>query len=144
MCINKTELKLYEYLIKIYPTLTKQQKLETCKFKTYLPFDFCIPEIKTIIELDGAQHFKQVSNWLCPEKTIERDCFKMQRANKEGYKVIRINQEDVYDSNEIWLDKNLLSEIKNQDRENRYISKNVGLYEGHKSLLHKGMEIALI
>jgi hypothetical protein len=73
ICINKTESKLYDYLIKLYPSLKKQLKLESCKNKTYLPFDFCVPELKVIIELDGRQHFKQISNWEAPDKIIKRD-----------------------------------------------------------------------
>ena len=30
-----------------------QFKVEWCKNKTYIPYDFCISEYKIIIELDG-------------------------------------------------------------------------------------------
>jgi hypothetical protein len=32
-----------------------------CKNKTYLPFDFVLEENKIIIELDGIQHFEQIT-----------------------------------------------------------------------------------
>ena len=142
-CVNKTESKLYNYLFKIYPTLEKQLKLESCKNKTYLPFDFCIPELKVIIELDGVQHFKQVSNWQSPEKSIKRDIFKMQKAIKQGYKIIRIFQEDVYKYDEAWLEETLLPEIKNEDRSPVFITAEIeGLYDAHIKLFETTEEIS--
>ena len=38
-----------------------------------LPFDFYIPDLDLIIELDGDQHFEQVSNWTPCNKTREKD-----------------------------------------------------------------------
>ena len=64
-CKNKTELILYEKLRNIYPELEQQYKIDWCrnlKTKKYLPFDFVLNNYKIIIELDGLQHFKQVSN----------------------------------------------------------------------------------
>lgn len=143
-CVNKTESKLYDYLIKLYPSLKKQLKLESCKNKTYLPFDFCIPELKVIIELDGSQHFKQVSNWQSPEKTIKRDIYKMQKAIKEGYKIIRIFQEDVYKYDETWLEKTLMPEIQNMDRSPVFISSEIeSLYDEHIKLYEANEEIEL-
>ena len=52
-CINKTEQKLYEQLSPYYNNLKQQYKVEWCKNKTYLPFDFVLEEFKIIIELDG-------------------------------------------------------------------------------------------
>ena len=66
-CKNKTELKLYEVVKRHYPTLIHQYNQEWCKYIKCLPFDFCIPEHNIIIELDGRQHFIQVSNWTSPE-----------------------------------------------------------------------------
>jgi very-short-patch-repair endonuclease len=98
-CINKTEKKLYDKLSVIYPNLIHQYKVEWCKNKICLPFDFCIEEYKIIIELDGLQHFDQVSNWSSPEKNQERDKYKMKCANENNYSIIRILQEDVlYDT----------------------------------------------
>jgi len=70
-CANKTEGKLYEILKQLYPSITTQFKQEWCKKISYLPFDFCIPEYKIIIELDGPQHFRQVSNWSSPKEQFE-------------------------------------------------------------------------
>jgi len=56
-CINKTEFKFYNTIKKFYPTLKRQYKVEWCKNKLYLPFDFVIEDLNIIIELDGEQHF---------------------------------------------------------------------------------------
>ena len=94
-CINKTEGKLFEILRQLYPSIIIQFRQEWCKRKSHLPFDFCIPEKKKIIELDGLQHFEQVRNWSSPEDQFENDIYKQQCANKNGYSVIRLLQEDV-------------------------------------------------
>ena len=89
-------------IIKIYPSLIQQYKVNWCKneeTKRILPFDFVIPEHKIIIELDGLQHFKQVAKWKTPEQAHIRDLYKMKCANDNGYSMIRILQDDV------WLDK---------------------------------------
>ena len=111
-CKNKTETKLFDALKPLYPTLITQFKQEWCKNKSCLPFDFCIPEHKIIIELDGRQHFKQVSNWKCPEETFENDLFKETCANDNGYSVIRILQEDVLYDRYDWFDR-IQTEIEN-------------------------------
>ena len=61
-CVNKTEHKLYDELCTYYPLLTQQFKVEWCKNKNHLPYDFVLDDFKLIIELDGLQHFEQVSN----------------------------------------------------------------------------------
>ena len=126
-CVNKTEAKLYEQLLPIYPSLLTQFKQDWCKRITYLPYDFCIPELKIIIELDGAQHFIQIMNWSSPEETQENDKFKEECANKNGYSIIRLLQEDVFYDTYDWL--NNLSEtiqeiIKNKEITNIYLCQN--------------------
>jgi very-short-patch-repair endonuclease len=95
-CVNKTEGKLYEKLKILYPSITPQFKQEWCMKKKY---DFCIPEYNIIIELDGLQHFKQVSSWKSPEETFANDKYKQECANDNNYSMIRLLQDDV------WFDK---------------------------------------
>jgi very-short-patch-repair endonuclease len=109
-CKNKTEKKLWKWLKENFPeyTIIHQPKFSWCKNpKTgnELPFDFVIKELGLIIELDGDQHFKQVSTWDPPEKVQNRDIFKMSNAYKLGYKIMRIYQEDVYHDRNIWDQK---------------------------------------
>jgi very-short-patch-repair endonuclease len=95
-CQNKTETILYEYLYNIYLNIIKQYKVDWCKNIRFLPFDFCIKENKIIIELDGRQHFEQVSNWSSPEEQFENDKYKEKCANDNGYSIIRLLQEDIF------------------------------------------------
>ena len=99
-CENKTEGKLYDWFNNNDYDVIYQQTFDWCKNINVLPFDFCIEEYKLIIELDGRQHFEQVQNWDDPKITRENDIYKMKKAIKHGYTIIRLLQNDV------WHDKN--------------------------------------
>jgi very-short-patch-repair endonuclease len=106
ICVNKTEKKLYEHLLKIYPNIIYRFSADWCKnpiTKCYLPFDFVLKEQKIIIELDGPQHFVQVMNWKTPEEQFENDQYKEKCANDNSYSVIRIIQADVWNDTYDWL-----------------------------------------
>ena len=126
-CKHKTEVKLYDILLPIYPTIITQFKQEWCKNVRHLPFDFCIPEYKIIIDLDGMQHFQQVSNWSSPEEQFENDKYKEKCANDNNYSVIRIIQDDVLNDAYDWCKElcDAIEEIKNGDEiVNIYLCKN--------------------
>jgi very-short-patch-repair endonuclease len=126
-CINKTEYKFYEKIKEFYPTIKRQYKVEWCKNKQCLPFDFAIEKLKIIIELDGEQHFTQVSNWTSPETQIEKDKFKTECANQNGFSVIRLLQDDVSKDKFDWLNEIQISvsKIMNEQKvQNIFICKN--------------------
>lgn len=129
-CKNKTELILYEKLKNIYPELEQQYKIDWCrnlKTKKYLPFDFVLNNYKIIIELDGLQHFKQVSNWKSPNNNLINDKYKMNCANNNNYSIIRILQDDVYNNSYDWLnelDNNIKKIIKENKIQNIFLCKN--------------------
>ena len=107
-CVNKTEQKMYEELIKIYKDIQFQYKPKWCrnnKTNRCLPLDFALEEEKIIVELDGEQHFKQVQNWQSPTEILKKDLYKMQKANENGFSVIRITQEYVARKNSNWLEE---------------------------------------
>lgn len=145
-CVNKTEGKLYIWLKSIYPNVVKEYKTDWCVNPLSgrcLRYDFMIPDTMTIIELDGRQHFKQVRNWGNPLYTMKKDIFKMQRAKVNGYKIIRILQEDVYKNNSEWLNENLLSEINNPDRIDIFISSIDSIYDEHIKLIESDIVVTL-
>ena len=72
-------------------------------------YDFIIEELKCIIELDGRQHFKQVSNWDSPEYQLENDIFKNQKAMENGYTMIRVYQPDIFEKDPETILKLILS-----------------------------------
>ena len=80
-----------------YVNIVKGFRTNWCKNSNghILPYDFCIEENNIIIELDGAQHFRQVRNWKSPEEQFENDKYKEKCANENSYSVIRLLQEDV-------------------------------------------------
>jgi len=102
-CVNKTEQKLYDALILHYPNLKPQFKVDWCMIVKHLPYDFVLDDDKIIIELDGPQHFEQVSNWQAPEETHLNDVYKMKCANDNGYSVIRLLQTNVFYDTYDWL-----------------------------------------
>jgi very-short-patch-repair endonuclease len=107
-CVNKTEQILFDVLKEKYNTLKSQYKVDWCKNKKHLPFDFVIEERKIIIELDGEQHFEQIGKWKSPEETKKNDLYKMKCANDNGFSIIRILQKDVYKNKYDWLNELIL------------------------------------
>jgi very-short-patch-repair endonuclease len=141
--MNKTEKKLFNYLATRYNTV-RQFKLESCKRIKFLPFDICIPDLKVIIEMDGAQHFRQISNWLDPIKTLRRDVYKMNQAEKQGYKVIRVCQYTVSKASEEWFLENIVAQIESPERDHVFISVNEDLYNKHIELYSNNEEINIL
>ena len=126
-CINKTEFIFFEKMKEFYPSIKRQYKVEWCKNKLHLPYDFVIEDLNIIIEVDGEQHFKQISNWTSPEIQIEKDKYKIKCANKNGFSVIRILQNDVSKDNFDWLTEINTAISKIQDEktvQNIFICKN--------------------
>jgi very-short-patch-repair endonuclease len=130
ICVNKSEKKLYEQLLQTYPNIVSQFRADWCKniiSKRNLPFDFVLEEQKVIIELDGNQHFVQVMNWKTPEQQFKNDQYKEKCANDNGYSVIRIIQEDVWNDTYDWLNelnKNICKITSENIIQNIYMCKN--------------------
>lgn len=117
LCKRKTEAKLMKWLQKNYPgEVNRETRFDWCRGKMrYLPFDFCLENRKIIIELDGAQHFRQILNWTSPSQIQNRDRYKERKANQNGYSVVRLLQEDVWNDRNQW--ETLLKETLNRIRE---------------------------
>lgn len=113
LCYNKTEKILYNWLLEQYPNLKikYQARFDWCisleSNKKYF-YDFLIEDYNIIIELDGNQHFKQISNWDTPEYGRMKDVYKMKLAYENGYTVIRLLQEYVLQNKLNW--DNILKE----------------------------------
>jgi len=126
-CYNKTEKKVYDYLINHYPGLTFQFKANWCKnpeTNCYYPFDFCIKEKSVIIELDGIGHFEDVEHWKSSfEDRHAVDLVKQVDANENGFRVIRLMQEDVWSDKYDWLTE-LLKNIEDDTKQNIFMCKN--------------------
>jgi very-short-patch-repair endonuclease len=140
-CTHKTEAKLMTFLKKHFPSVMRQFTVEWLRNPTtgnLRKFDFYIPELNRIIELDGRQHFKQVWNWITPDSQAKIDVWKMKQANNNGISIIRILQEEVFVNDEEWLEQNLLPElIPWPEVSNLFIAdeEKLQLYDLHESLL---------
>ena len=114
LCFNKTETIVFNFLTEKNYIFSRQQKFDWCKnieTNKHLPFDFYLEDLKIILEIDGPQHFCQISNWQTPEDTQERDIYKEKLCLENGITVIRINQEDIFYEKTDWkndLIKNLI------------------------------------
>jgi very-short-patch-repair endonuclease len=122
-CVNKTEGKLKRWLEDKGFDIIHQAKFDWCISDNdkYLPFDFYILSLNLMIELDGNQHFVQVSNWKSPMETQLIDEMKMKLANEKGISVVRIYQPDVWNDTNNW-EQALTNAIKKYDEpENVFI-----------------------
>ena len=136
-CKSKTQAKLFKFLKENFPhnEIIDEFCVNWCKNKSELPFDFLLKLFNLIIELDGEQHFRQVSNWMPPEEQQYRDCFKMQRALENDHSVIRIYQPDVLFDTFDWP-KIILDHIKFYETPTViYLSKDPNIYNNHKLLM---------
>lgn len=135
MCKNKTERIVNGFLEDQYSNIIPQPKFEWCKAKRLLPFDFLLDDLKILIEVDGPQHFRQVSNWGSPEEALERDIYKTKLALRHGYSLIRISQADIKANTVDWQEM-INDEVKEYSQPTCvYISKDPELYNKHKALL---------
>jgi hypothetical protein len=122
-CKTKTEAKLFKWLHDNKYVVKKPAKFDWCKNpKTgrFLPFDFMVGDV--IIEIDGPQHFVQISNWRAPEETQLVDRLKERHANRNGKSVVRLLQEDVLSDNPKSKWKTLLKLSLSRERETPDIS----------------------
>ena len=62
-------------------------------------------DLKIIVEIDGAQHYQQVSNWASPLHNQIRDYIKEKLATNEEINIIRLKQEDVFNDKNDWQNK---------------------------------------
>jgi len=124
-CYNKSETAFYEEILLIIKSEIKRHyKPNWCPSKD---FDFVVENDKILIEYDGEQHFKQVSNWQSPEETIQNDKYKEKCANHNGYSMIRIIRTDVIDNKYDWKTELLdnIEKIRNEKIiQNIYMCKN--------------------
>ncbi len=111
-CVNKTEKKLWSWLKTKYYDLEFQCKYDWCRSESernYI-YDFVINN-KVIVEIDGRQHFEQISNWKSPEEQNKSDRFKIKKALENGMSIIHIYQPDILNDKNDW-DIKLSSSIK--------------------------------
>lgn len=83
-------IKISQILDKANIKYEREKRFETCKDKSYLPFDFYINN-QYLIEYDGKQHFEKNSNGIFNyEETYKHDLIKNQWCKENNIPLIRI------------------------------------------------------
>ena len=134
-CVNKTETKMKEHLekekenlyIKVIKHHYRPKWADLRKtHNTFYEYDFYIElvnGVKIIIEIDGRQHYEQVSNWTAPLYNQIRDTIKERLAGNEEVNIIRLNQEHIWEDKGNWqqiLDEFVKKKYENNDEINIY------------------------
>jgi very-short-patch-repair endonuclease len=96
---SKGEILIQQYLDKNSIKYIEQHKIDGCKNKRRLSFDFFLPDFNVCIEFDGLQHFKS-SDFFGGNKrlldVIRNDEIKNDFCKNAGLELIRINDFNVY------------------------------------------------
>ena len=135
-CMNKTEGLLrifleicgYNVIFQFSPDW-----LNTPQMKRKGRFDFCISDLKLIIELDGEQHFSQVSDWESPQEIQRKDTIKTILAIENGYTIIRLLQKDVYKNKNNW--KQFVENNMYERGEPEWVYSDKEKYKSHEFLM---------
>jgi very-short-patch-repair endonuclease len=136
-CKHKTERKLTEYLVKYIPDNTTQER-KLCPGKV---FDNVSHHHKLIIELDGPHHFVIIPLWKNdPVINQEIDVYKMKMAMRNGYRIIRVLQEDVLKHDEAWLDTHLKPLIESGEPVEYICPDNEHIYNNHIRMMKDNTE----
>lgn len=137
-CVNKTESIVYQYLdsinIQHYRQFSPSWLINT-ETGYRRRFDLLIPKYKLIIEIDGPQHFRQVSIWGSPEIQRSTDVEKMFLALENDYSVVRLLQDDIFNNNFEWRDFILKNLIERAEPEIVY--QNNTTYNEHETLFYE-------
>jgi very-short-patch-repair endonuclease len=88
---SKGERNIRNFLLRNKVTFESQKKFQNCKNKNVLPFDFYVPEMNTLIEFDGQQHFGKSKGMKFDYETIKtHDQIKNKFAKENSIQLIRI------------------------------------------------------
>lgn len=91
--MSTLELFTYKLLYDRAIPFEMQKTYDDCRSKNPLPFDFYLPEINTLIELDGSQHEStDESNLYYSKNTKKHDKIKNQYCLNNKIKLIRISE----------------------------------------------------
>lgn len=141
-CKKKTEGKVLQMLQQYIKFIKPNKSFLWCRNNETnrpLPFDIFIIHPLTghniIIEIDGKQHFEEVSFFKKHnvEMRQNRDKYKMHQAVKRGYKFIRILQEPIWKDQVDWetILLEAIEELVSTNRMTKYIDFDTNTYSEH-------------
>lgn len=91
--LSSLESSVKDLLIKEHILFETQKSFLECQDKNPLPFDFYIPKLNMLIEIQGQQHFYPIKHFGGEEKfykQIHHDLLKEEFCEKNGYKLLQI------------------------------------------------------
>ena len=147
-CKKKTEAILNSFLEEEYP-IKKQPRFDWCRFSetnNIMPFDVMRKDHPILIELDGNQHFIQVSNWGTPEIVQKKDVEKIQKSIQNGYSIIHLPQEDVWYDRYDWRAalREVMASLESADSQCVFLCSDAAVYETHLQLLGDSVPLRIV
>lgn len=103
-----------------------------------MPIDFELTSRKIYLELDGIQHFTQVSNWDAPENVQAKDVEKIQKMVEHGFIVIHLFQEEMWKDSYEWraVLKDIIARCAHDSSPRCFfISRDPSRYDAHREQL---------
>jgi very-short-patch-repair endonuclease len=134
-CKNKSEAKVLEFIKDNFDNYKSQLRFDWCRFSetnNIMPFDFGLIDKKILIELDGEQHFSQISNWDSPESVQQKDIEKINKCIQNGYSIIHIYQSEVWNDKYDWRQV-LKDTIKELETNNNKICMFISMFDKYKT-----------
>jgi hypothetical protein len=138
-CQKKTQRLAYLWCKEFFPSdgdVVWEATFDWCRSTSgrLLAFDIAIHSQKTIVEIDGKQHFEYVKCWKSDHVMIKkRDIYKMKKAIENGYKIIRLVQEQIWKNQSIWK-LNLEKALQSFDSI-QYLSDTEDAYVEHSAMM---------
>jgi very-short-patch-repair endonuclease len=147
-CKKKTEAILNAFLEATYP-IKKQARFDWCRFSetnNIMPFDVMRKDHPILIELDGNQHFIQVSNWDTPEIVQKKDVEKIQKSIHNGYSIIHLPQEDVWHDRFDWKSalREVMAALEDATPQCIFLCSDADVYETHLQLLGDSVPLRIV
>lgn len=147
-CKKKTEAILNSFLEAEF-SIKKQARFDWCRFSetgNIMPFDVMRKDHPILIELDGNQHFIQVSNWGTPEIIQKKDVEKIQKSIHNGYSIIHLPQEDVWHERYDWKTalREVMASLESVDFQCVFLCSDPAVYEVHLQLLGESVPLRMV
>jgi DNA-directed RNA polymerase subunit RPC12/RpoP/very-short-patch-repair endonuclease len=127
-CKKKTEALVLKFLKEQDSSYKTQLRFDWCRYSltnNIMPYDFGCHNKKILIEIDGEQHFNQISNWDSPEIVQNKDIEKIKYSIQNNYSIIHIYQPDIWKNKYNWKDillKTIQQLIESENRKVIFIS----------------------
>ena len=147
-CKNKTEAKMVEFLREQYSDCKTQLRFDWCRFSVtnnIMPFDFGLVDKQILVELDGEQHFTQISNWDSPDTVQRKDIEKIHKCIANGWSIIHIYQVDVWKDSYDWraVMRQAIEDVEQSEPTVLFIS-GKDIYQAHRDKLNSDIVYRVI